>query len=70
MLQLSELRPHTRNIHHLSYVQVKAVTMWSLGWSPGKIIYNLWELLSIKMLGLSPIQLYLKVNNLELFCLA
>jgi len=64
MLQLSEIRPHTRNIHHLSRVRSEAVTIWPSGWSPGKIIYNLRELLSVKMLCLSSIQLYLKVNNL------
>lgn len=38
-------------------------TIWPVGWSPGKIISNLWEPISIKMLCLSPIQLHLKATN-------
>lgn len=44
--------------------QAQAVTIWPLGWSPGKIIPNLWKLQSDKMLCISPIQPHLKVNNL------
>lgn len=63
MLQLSELRPHTRNIHHVSEAGWSSKTRWPVGWSPGKIIYNLWEPLSIKMLCLSPVQLHLKATD-------
>lgn len=62
MLQLSELRPHTRNIHHVSEAGWSSKTRWPVGWSPGKIIYDLWEPLSIKIM-LKPSSITLESNQ-------